>query len=68
MQWAEKVEARSLEPHPFGNSVADGRLTKEPWVRGSAWRITKCRKFIFEPDEIADLVAYLLTIREPDEK
>jgi hypothetical protein len=25
-------------------------------------------EFIFEPDEIAELVAYLLTIQEPDAK
>jgi hypothetical protein len=42
MRWAEKVEAPSLQLQLFANSVADGQLTKEPWVRGSVWRMAIC--------------------------
>jgi cytochrome c len=68
MRWAEKVEARSPGAPPFREFGRRWSIDQGALGERISMAHNEMPEFIFEPDEIADLVEYLLSIQEPDEK
>jgi hypothetical protein len=59
----EASKALLLQRFLSASTLANGPLTKETWLRESACLTATCLEFIFEPNEITDLAAYFVTIR-----